>query len=307
MTSVFTPNVSLEEPARGDLVGVWDTPVNNNDSVIDRVFGGIMTLSLNNSNVVLSAPQYQCRTIIVNSTLTGSVSITFPSTFIKSYEIQNLCTGTSAFTVTLTTSVPGQVVGCPPGDSISIINDGVNITYHNLDTVGAYWDYAGSSIPNWISVCTIAPYLNCDGSTFSAAAFPLLALIRGSTTLPDARGRTRFALNAGTSRITTAGGGVNGDSLAGAGGNELLQSHTHINTLTDPGHTHATTLLCQGSGTGVFTGLPGFGSAGGSGNPSFTVSTDVTGVALTNASFGAGNSQNTPPAYVGGLTLIRTG
>ena len=79
MVSTFTPNIQWEEPARGDQVGTWDTPVNNNGTLIDRVTGAITTIGLNNSNVVLSAAQFQSKKIIFNSTLTGAVTIFFPS------------------------------------------------------------------------------------------------------------------------------------------------------------------------------------------------------------------------------------
>src|SRR6267154_2415408 len=129
MVSTFTPNIQWEEPARGDQVGTWDTPVNNNGTLIDRVTGAIATIGLNNSNVVLSVAQFQSKKIIFNSTLTGAVTIFFPSSFTKSYEIENLCTGTSAFTVlpTAPTSQSGQFVSCPPGETVDVINDGVNI------------------------------------------------------------------------------------------------------------------------------------------------------------------------------------
>ena len=96
MVSTFTPNIQLEEPARGDQVGVWDTPVNNNETLTDLVVGAITTIGLNNSPVVLAAAQFQSKGITFNSTLTGSVAITFPSSFKKSYEIRNICTGSSA-------------------------------------------------------------------------------------------------------------------------------------------------------------------------------------------------------------------
>ena len=41
MASTFTPNIQLEEPARNDDVGVWDTPVNNNMTLVDLVVGAI--------------------------------------------------------------------------------------------------------------------------------------------------------------------------------------------------------------------------------------------------------------------------
>src|SRR5258705_2545184 len=152
MVSTFTPNIQLEEPARGDQVGVWDTPVNNNETLTDLVVGAINPISLNNSPVILAAAQFQSKQITFNSTLTGSVAITFPSSFKKSYEIQNLCTGSSAFIITLTTTAAGgQAICCPPGEIIDCVNDGTSIKFKNLGRVGSYWDYAGSSVPAWVS------------------------------------------------------------------------------------------------------------------------------------------------------------
>jgi len=304
MASTFTPNIQLNEPARGDDVGTWDTPVNSNSTLLDLVVGGIATVSLNNSPVVLNAAQFQARQITFNSTLTGSVAITFPTSFTKSYTIRHLCTGSSAFVITLeTTAAGGQVICCPPGEAVDVVNDGTNLYFSNLGRIGGYWDYAGSSVPAWVSGCTVAPYLNCDGTTFSSATYPVLAAIFGGTTLPDSRGRSRFALNQGQSRITSTaagGSGVDGTTLFAAGGDQLAQAHSH--TITDPGHLHtsdfqALNLFDAGSG----------GNTGTGGSKFEIVNTlpAVTGITVNSALSGAG--QNMPPAYVGGLTLVRAG
>src|SRR5215472_5556264 len=174
MASTFTANVQIEEPARGDDVGTWDIPVNNNSTLLDLILGGTATIGLNNANVTLSAAQFQCQTITFNSTLTASVSITFPTSFKKPYTIQNLCTGSSAFTITLgTTASGGQVIACPPGQPFDALNDGTNIKFKNFGPhIGGYWDYAGSSLPNWNAACTVPPYLNCDGTSVSSATYP---------------------------------------------------------------------------------------------------------------------------------------
>src|SRR5882724_7435426 len=229
MVSTFTPNIQLEEPARGDQVGVWDTPVNNNETLTDLVVGGITTISLNNSPVVLAAAQFQSKGITFNSTLTGSVAITFPTSFKKSYEIQNLCSGSSAFVITLgTTAAGGQVIGCPPGEWIECVNDGTNIKFKNFGRIGSYVDYCGSSNPAWNTACTVPPLLNCDGTAFSSATYPTLATILGGTTLPDSRGRFRATLNQTTGRITSSQGGVDGNTLLSSGG-----SQTHTNTASE--------------------------------------------------------------------------
>src|SRR5437764_1309283 len=117
MADPTTANMQFAVPTRGSDTGTWDVPVNNNASILDLVLGGIATIGLNNTNVVLASSQFQSRTITFNSTLTGSVTISFPSTFTKSYEILNSCTGSSAFTVTLATTIAGgQAICAPPGE-----------------------------------------------------------------------------------------------------------------------------------------------------------------------------------------------
>lgn len=265
MVSTFTANINLEEPARGDDVGTWDTPVNANMTLLDKTIGGVVTIALNNAPVVLAAAQFQAKTIIFNSTLTGSVTITFPTTFFKSYEIINLCTGTSAFTVTLNTTNPGvNVIGVKPGDPSHVIYDGIQFKYVGLGMVGSYLDIAGSSVPNWVGACAIKPYLDCDGSVFSSATFPALATYLGGTTLPDFRGRNASYLNEGTGRITAAGAGVDGNTLFATGG----ANGTTLSTGQMP--THTTVNAAQA----ITVSLPGLGKL------PYTSNGDATAVSL---------------------------
>ncbi len=293
MVSVFTPNIQLEEPARGDQVNAWFTPENAIMTTLDLCWGGITTIAASGSAIVLSAAQFKSKTLVFNSTLTANITVTFPTSFTKSYEIQNLCSGTSAFTITLATT-SGPVIGAPPGENVGILNNGSGLSYLALHRIGDYWDHAGSSVPGWVGVCTVPPYLNCDGTTFSAATYPVLAGIMG-TTLPDSRGRVRFILNQGTGRITAGVGGVNGDVPLSAGGNESLQVHTH--GVSDPTHTHGHNgQLANAPFT--FSGGGGATATGGA-----TINAAVTGISIANA--GSGGSQNMPPAYVGGITMVR--
>jgi hypothetical protein len=308
MADPTTPNIGLAQPTRGTDIGAWDTPVNNNASVIDLCFGGTMILGLNNSNVVLSAAQYQNKTIVFNSTLTGSVTITFPTSFTKSYEILNSCTGSSAFTVTLqTTATGGTVICAPPNEYVDVINDSKNLGFKNLGRIGSYWDHAGPSVPAWVSGCTIPPYLNCDGSGFSGGTYPTLAYYLGGTTLPDLRGRVRAYINQGTGRM--AGAGINGDVILSAGGvptNTITASNLPGLTFTGSPATWATNqtnitfgspLSVQGPGVAGVTPSGGFGAA--------TVTITPSG----NVNLGSPNSaiSNTQPTCMGGITMVRAG
>lgn len=302
MVSVYTPNINLEEPARGDQVGTWDTPVNNNMTLLDLTIGAATTIPLAGAPVVLNAAQFQSKCIVFSSTLTANVVVTFPTSFTKSYEIFNFCTGSSQFTVTLTTTNGAAAICAPPGELIDVANLAGQIWYKNLARIGTYWDYGGSSVPNWVSGCSIPPYLICDGSAFSAVTFPKLAIALGGTTLPDARGRARFALNQATARITAGISGIDGNTLLSGGGNENLHGHTHANTLTDPGHIHTSNAQAN-----LNNFLMAAGGSGTTTTATATINSAVTGITINNVVSGTGAAQNMPPAYIGGLVLIRAG
>src|SRR5262245_47674118 len=238
MASTFSPNVNLEEPARGDDVGTWDVPVNNNSTLLDLLIGASTGFGLTGANVVLNAAQYSCANIVFTSTATlgANVTVTFPTSFKKPYTIQHLGNGSSQFTITLTTTAAGgQVIACPPGQPFDIVNDGTNIKFKNFGPpIGGYWDYVGSSVPAWVSGCTVPPYLYCNGGTFSSGTYPALAMMIG-TTLPDLRGRVRAYFNDGTGRITSGSstGGVDGNTLFASGGAQTTSlSSLHLPQLT---------------------------------------------------------------------------
>jgi microcystin-dependent protein len=307
MVSTFTPNIQWEEPARNDDVGTWDTPVNNNGTLIDLVTGAIATIGLNNSNVVLSAAQFRSKQITFNSTLTGSVTITFPTSFTKSYEIQHLCTGSSAFIITLTTTAAGgQAICAAPGETIDCFNDGTNLKFKNLDRIGKYWDYGGSSVPAWVSACTVPPYLNCDGTAFSAATYPALAVILGSTTLPDIRGTSRAALNQGTGRINSSNCGIDGNTNYSRGGADQVTLATSQIPANIPGQV----ALNGGGNTYYLPTAPWAGSNAGGGATTtqpFNTSQAVSfgGSVTINSSVGGNLHTNMPPTTISGITMIR--
>lgn len=302
MVSTFTPNIQLEEPARGDQVNTWTTAVNNIMTCLDFACGGTATITISSQPLTLSASQFKCKTLTFQSTLTANVTVTLPTSFIKSYEINNLCSGTSAFWLVLATSGGSNVVntakyvGCPPGETVHVLNDGYNVTYTSLDRIGTFMDHGSASIPGWIAVSNPPPYLNCDGSTFSAVTFPALALQLAGTTLPDSRGRCRWTLNQATGRVNAGVSGVDGNTRFAGGGNESMQSHTH--SVSDPSHNHVHNFGQNNNGSANLgsqtTGVPSVAA---------TISAAVTGITLTNT--GGGAAQNMMPAYIGGITMIR--
>lgn len=324
MVSTFTTARNLEKPAAGDQVGTWGTASINPDlDVIDAGMGQTVAVSGAAGNVVLSAAQFRVAAITFNSTLVGSISITFPTSFTGPYTIYNACSGSSAFIITMgTTATGGQVICAPPGELVDVFNDGANLRYRNLGRVGAFWDYTGSSVPNWVSGCTVPPYLNADGTTFSSATYPFLAVVLGGNTLPDSRGRVRAVLNQGTGRLTSSAGPDGNTNLA-SGGTATVLSSIHVPpatvSITDPGHLHlliaavtlsgfptlnSTNQVIQGAGAG------GQGQYGLSGdNTAATIgrsATATTGISITVGSSNATAFTNVQPTVVAGITMIRS-
>lgn len=317
MAEPVTTNKAFIVPNTGDLPGLWGSQALNPDLIaIDGIFGGFATISLSSGSVTLSVPagftatpgpgptQSQNALIRLTGALGSAAQVVFPMPGF--YIVENLCTG--AFPVTLASVGVGNVIGAPPNQKIQVFNDGLNVDYVSLPPIGTYLDMAATAVPPWIGASSVPPYLNCNGSTFSSATYPQLALLLGGTTLPDSRGRTRFALSQTTGRITNVGGnGIDGTTLLAAGGSQaLLQAMFPAFTMTVsiPGG--------QGSHSHVYQSVKetGFGGGGGAqfdtyiaANTNASALPAMTGTAAT----GGSAAPLLPPGYVGGLTLIRAG
>ena len=111
---------------------------------------------------------------------------------------------------------------------------GVDVKFLNLGVTGKIELWYTASLPSWISGCTVAPFLNCDGSTFNATTYAALNAFLGGNTLPDLRGRMPAALNQGTGRILlNSSGGVDGNTLGASGGqyeHTLLSNELPVTT-----------------------------------------------------------------------------
>lgn len=299
-----TTNVGLSTPAHGSNVNTWSSdPVNDNSGIIDNLFGSVTTKSLTNVNVNLSTTESQVSILRFTGTLTGNVVIKLGA-IIKSWIVENNTLG--AFTITVQGfPATGNVVGLPEG-SCQIYWDGTNVSFINLGRVGEYWDDAGATVPAWVAVCTVPPALLCDGSTFSAVTYPLLNKRLGGTTLPDARGRTRFALNGGTGRLTTAGG-IDGDTRFAAGGygvgltiGQANLPNVNFGLTINDARTWATSSNVLTLGVPSIAISPGANY--GAGSTAVSVSGSITGTA---ASGGSGTVlPSVPPGYVGGITML---
>ncbi len=331
MTEPTTPLKALIVPNTGDLSGTWGSAALNPDfTAIDGMLGGVQTISLSSATTVtLSAPsgsitpgagpnQSQNALLKFSGALTGNCNIrmVLPGFYI----VENRCTG--AFVVSLLPSAgTGSQIGLPVGQKMHVFYDGTNVDFVNLPLVGSYVDYAVTQVPSWVTACTVPPYLNCDGNTYSNVTYPGLFTVLGTTTLPDLRGRLRANLNQGTGRISAS---VNGSVLFAAGGADTITiSQANLPNVslpvTDPGHAHA--AACQDSAAGTQNSpegrYPGHQGSFSSSTNAFSsqadnfMSGDFIRNGTTGITVGTGGSGNAvssiPPVQISGITLIRAG
>lgn len=307
-----TTNRAYATPATGSLVDTWgEAALNPNFELIDSNLGAVASVALSSSPVTLSSGQYACGTIRFSGALGANVTVTFPAVS-GWWVIDNRTTGN--FYVLLTCGA-GENIGVPQGCATDILTDGTNVRFRNLAPgIGMYQDFAGSALPNWVSACTVPPFLLPDGTTFSAVTYPILNAILGGNTLPDFRGRAPFYLDGGTGRITTSGSGIDGATRFSSGG----QQNRSIGQVNIPSYSLSSSgLSVSGSISGQtdIRVIPSLGSFGDGPTGSF-VSSGSSGAALTwsgsiGGSISSGGSGTPlvtmPPAVISGIRMIRAG
>jgi hypothetical protein len=109
-------------PTPGTESGTWGADINANSfAVIDTNLGGIVTKTLSNVNVILSAPESQNLILRLTGTLTGAVQVTTAA--LGFTIVENSTTG--PFNVTFTNGI-GTPVFIPGGHRALVITDAVN-------------------------------------------------------------------------------------------------------------------------------------------------------------------------------------
>ncbi len=318
MSDPTTTNVSLAIPVRGSDPGTWDVPMNLNSSILDGYMGGVQTVSVTNVNITLTAPvgaitpstgpnQSQNSSLKFTGALSGNVQVTLPLP--GPMIIHNLTTG--AFVLSFRAVAAGEVIAIEQGAAQRIYNDGTNVYFVDLPTVGTFLDICDTTVPAWITACTKPPYLNCDGTTFSAVTFPYLNIKLGGNTLPDSRGRVRAALNQGSGRLTAAGG-LDGNNRTAGGADTVALSLGQLPTGITSAQNGIVVSVSSANSVpqnGNFTQSvqSGNGGIGSTSTPSggTLASTGTINVSVTSNNTGGQAHPNTQPTYVGGLTLIR--
>lgn len=318
MADPTTVNTALIIPNTGADPGTWGAVALNPDFVaIDGFLGGVQTVSASNANILLTSPagftptpspgptQSQNGVLRITGVLTGQVQITLP---LPGFLIvENLTTG--AFVLQLRAVGSGEIIAIEQSSVQHVYNDGTNVRFVNLPQVGSYLDLCDASVPSWISSCTKQPYLNCDGSTFSAVTYPYLNAKLGTNVLPDFRGRGAFYLNQTTNRLTSAGAGIDGNTRFASGGNNGITlaannipslTSSAVNTITVFSTINNIAFGASTSATGG--GSFGFNTVTGYGQITSTAAQTITTNYTNGGLVGLGNAA---PGVVSGIRLIR--
>jgi microcystin-dependent protein len=146
----------------------------------------------------------------------------------------------------------------------------------------------------WSTASAPSGFLLCDGTAVSRTTYAALFAVIG-TTFGVGDGTTTFNVPNYTNRMPY------GTTLAATGGSAdaVVVSHTHVATVTDPGHLHTINFLSTAGGSAYGT------NAGGNAFGTQTNSAS-TGISVTNATAGvSGTNANLPP-YLGINFIIKT-
>ncbi len=172
--------------------------------------------------------------------------------------------------------------------------------------IGGLMDFIGPTAPN---SSFVFPFGQAISRTAYAALFALAGTTYGpgdgSTTfnVPDLRGRVVAGKDdmggAAASRLTSTFFGTSAAALGAVGGLEShtlqtteIPSHSHANSLSDPGHAHAYTFptnVGNTGGGGAFGNSPAAGTTGAA----------TTGITINNAAAGGGGAhKNVQPTII---------
>jgi hypothetical protein len=125
MSTVFTTNKNLIEPAQGSFNNAWGTAINAGGwSAIDNAFGGNTVINVTGvtaGTYALTIAQYQPPIIVFDGTITGNLIYVLPFGVGGVWSVSNFTTG--AFTVTFAVS-GGTGFAVPQGFRISALSDG---------------------------------------------------------------------------------------------------------------------------------------------------------------------------------------
>jgi len=261
MPSTFTQNNRVELPAVGEQSGLWGETVNDNYDILDRVFGGVVTISLSSTTYTLTTDQASLSVghyemLIFSGSPGGTTTVTIsPNTVEKMYFIRN----TSNQTLTFTQGSGGNI-SIPASSAEIIYCDGAGgtakVSSLTDSLTASSVAITGGSISGLSSMSvsgTVTATLFSGTGTVVAGTIILWsgavgaipsgwALCNGTSGTPDLRGR--FVVGAGT------GGAYAVGATGGQNAITSVPAHTHsfsATTASSGGHVHTATLSTDGS------------------------------------------------------------
>jgi hypothetical protein len=240
MVSTYTTNKAIEKPSNNSYIDTWNVPVNNDFDIIDLAFGGIYTVPLTNSNVVLTQANVQNVCILLTGTLSANVTVSFPALVAGYYIVRNTTSG--SYTVTLNSAYSGASASVTAIQSANtfIWSDGQNVYKADVSvsTAGTGISIAGSTI----SLST--PVAVANGGTGNTSYTDGQILIGNSST----GGLTKANLTAGANvTITNGNGTITIASTGGSGSFDPANAYTFTGAQTFAGTTNNIAAILNNS------------------------------------------------------------
>ena len=310
LSPVFTSNVTISANTAGPALLVTQTgagaAIRVQDSadpdsspfVVDtsgQVGIGTATpanaLDVVNGAIQVSSAAGAARTILSADSTDSIFSVSDDRNFtIKTNASTRLTVNSSTATSTVPVVLPGVPTSALQAATKSYVDLG--------SPAGIVVPFAGTSAPSG--------WLACDGAAVSRTTYATLFSAIGTTwgagdgsttfTLPDLRGA--FLRGSGTSSLDPSSPRAVGSFQA-----EAYASHTHSNSLSDPGHAHTQYGNTQGSFATGTAGSVARVADFSSGDRNGTTSSVGTGISLSNAA--SGGAETRPDNYAL-LYIIKT-
>lgn len=198
MTSTFTANKNIEQPASGSYNDAWAAPVNADWEIIDTAFGGVTTINVTGitaPNTVLTQTQVTPPNIEFTGTIGAQLAYYVPNGVGGMWSVYN---GTSAaFPLIFGYSTLGDYFAIPSGERGFFVGDGTNMALASSyvpnveESAVLAWQGAisiqGTQITSAIPVSIVPslPTSKITSGTFPAAQLPLIGTLEGVTIQAD--------------------------------------------------------------------------------------------------------------------------
>ena len=250
MTSSYTTNKHLEQPAHGDYADTWQIPVNGNMGEIDAALGGTTLLSTTSGAHTLTVSEYQSAFLSISGTLTGSVTYTIPSGVGGQWTFDTTAVVLGGFTVTLASGGGGSVV-LPGGQTGLVFTNG---TFVKLSVSGSGGGGTPGGSDTQVQYNSSGSFAGTSAITVAGSVATINTLVLTNDLLP-ANGGTGVSTLPANSVIVGAGTSPVTGVAPGNAGNGLISNGTvWASAAIPPGLWNAGTVTTIGAGLTLSTG-----------------------------------------------------